>query len=116
MGSVMDQSRPWERDDDQPLYDKIYRLTAELEHFTKSGIVEIAVRNQSVADYMQHWEGRAEKAEATLAERDAEIARLREALGKALNALVNVYESDGLLVDELAAFNAARAALQEQRG
>lgn len=28
------------------------------------GIIEIAVRNQSVSDYMEHWEGRALKAEA----------------------------------------------------
>lgn len=70
------------------------------------GIIEIAVHNGSVSDYMKHWEGRTEKAEselaslqrrvtylqdsleqteewqataeATLAERDAEIAKLRE--------------------------------------
>lgn len=49
------------------------RLRQEVEHYNKSGIVEIAVRNPSVADYMAHWEGRAEKAEA-------ENERLREAL------------------------------------
>lgn len=45
---------------------EIARLTAELEHFTKSGIVEIAVRNPAVSEYMEHWEGRALKAEKAL--------------------------------------------------
>lgn len=35
---------------------------------TRGGIIEVAVRNPSVADYMTHWEGRAETAEAALAE------------------------------------------------
>lgn len=59
---------------------EIDRLKADLEHFTKSGIVEIAVRNPCVAEYMKHWEGRAAKAEAALgrhpmstAPRDANI-------------------------------------------
>lgn len=43
-------------------------LKAELDHLTKSGIIEVSIRNPSVADYMRHWEGRAEAAEA---ERDA---------------------------------------------
>ncbi len=45
---------------------RIEALEAEVEHFTKSGIVEIAVRNSSVSDYMAHWEGRTERAEAEL--------------------------------------------------
>jgi len=48
-------------------------LRYELDHFANSGIIEVAVRNASVSEYMHHWEGRAEKAEA-------EIARLREGL------------------------------------
>ena len=39
------------------------------------GIIELAVRNPNVKSYMEHWEARAEKAEA-------ENARLREALEK----------------------------------
>jgi hypothetical protein len=35
-----------------------------------AGIVEIAVRNSSVAEYIKHWEGRAEAAERKLAERE----------------------------------------------
>ena len=52
---------------------EIDRLKRELAHLTSSGIIEIAVRNPNVAEYMRHWEERAEKAEA-------ENARLREAL------------------------------------
>jgi tRNA C32,U32 (ribose-2'-O)-methylase TrmJ len=40
---------------------------------TKSGIIEVAVRNPNVMSYMEHWEGRAEKAEA-------EVERLREVI------------------------------------
>lgn len=42
-------------------------LEAELHLMKTSGIVEVAVRNPSVMEYMQHWEGRAETAEAKLA-------------------------------------------------
>lgn len=52
---------------------EIERLERELQHFTSSGIVEIAVRNPSVSEYMEHWEGRTLRAEA---DRD----RLRAAL------------------------------------
>lgn len=45
---------------------EIRRLQRELDHFTKSGIIEVAVRNPSVSEYMDHWEGRALKAEAAL--------------------------------------------------
>lgn len=36
---------------------------AELKQWAQWGIIEVAIRNPSVADYMKHWEGRAEKAE-----------------------------------------------------
>lgn len=42
-------------------------LRAEVELLTKSGIIEVAVRNPSVADYMNHWEGCTERAEAQVA-------------------------------------------------
>ena len=42
-------------------------LQAELDLLKTCGIVEIAVRNPNVADYMRHWEARAEAAEAKLA-------------------------------------------------
>jgi 8-oxo-dGTP diphosphatase len=36
----------------------------ELQQWKTWGVIEIAVRNPNVAEYMSHWEGRAEKAEA----------------------------------------------------
>lgn len=52
---------------------EIARLRAEVEQWRTWGIIEIAVRNPSVAEYMRHWEGRAEKAE-----REVERLRLYE--------------------------------------
>ena len=43
----------------------------------------------------------------------AENERLREALKAAVGALNSVHETDGLLDDELAAYQAARAALEQ---
>lgn len=46
------------------------------------GVIEVAIRNPSVAEYMRHWEGRAISAEA---ERDTAIRErdeLREAVGE----------------------------------
>jgi len=68
------------------------RLLQEVEHYNKSGIVEIAVRNPSVADYMAHWEGRAEKAEA-------ENERLRERVD---HALMTFAETSNLTIEERA--------------
>ena len=65
----------------------------ENEQWTKWGTIEVAIRNPSVMESMKHWEGRAEKAEAALAERDAEIARLLKGLD-AVSALIN--ESSGV--------------------
>ena len=77
---------------------EIDRLTAELDEWRKWGIIEVSIRNPNVAEYVRHWEGRAEKAETeldriraseegalmiltqTIAERDAaraELAKLR---------------------------------------
>lgn len=47
--------------------DRIEELEAELRTMKTSGIAEVAVRNPSVMEYMQHWEGRAEAAESKLA-------------------------------------------------
>ena len=46
------------------------RLRAELKQWTTWGVIEVAIRNPSVSEYMRHWEGRATKAEA-------EVERLR---------------------------------------
>jgi hypothetical protein len=54
--------------------------TAERDALLNCGIVEIAARNPRVMEYVEHWEGRAKKAEA---ERDAlreRVARLEAAL------------------------------------
>jgi hypothetical protein len=40
----------------------LIQACAELEMLKTAGIIEVSIRNPSVADYMQHWEGRAEKA------------------------------------------------------
>lgn len=47
--------------------DRIEELEAELHLMKTSGIVEVAVRNPNVMEYVRHWEGRAEAAEAKLA-------------------------------------------------
>jgi hypothetical protein len=39
------------------------RLRSENDMLTKAGIIEVAVRNPSVSEYMEHWEARALKAE-----------------------------------------------------
>ena len=57
---------------------RIEELEAELHLMKTSGIVEVAVRNPSVMEYMRHWEGRAERAEAKLA--------------KAVDALEYIYD------------------------
>lgn len=46
-------------------------LCEQDQKWRKWGIIEVAVRNVNVSSYMDHWEGRALKAEA-------ELARLRE--------------------------------------
>ena len=43
-------------------------LRARVETLTTSGIIEVALQNTNVRSYMEHWESRAEKAEAKLAE------------------------------------------------
>ena len=48
---------------------EIAKLRHEIDMLTNGGIIEVAVRNPNVADYMAHWEARAEKAEAELSRR-----------------------------------------------
>ena len=52
------------------------RLRQEITDLINSGIVEVAARNPNVLEYMRHWEGRAETAEAALAASAARIAEL----------------------------------------
>ena len=56
--------------------DRIEELEAELHLMKTSGIIEVAVRNPNVMEYMRHWEGRAEAAEAMLAKAVEELDRL----------------------------------------
>jgi hypothetical protein len=52
----------------------LVELEAELRTMKTAGIIEVAVRNPNVAEYMRHWEGRAEAAEAALAALDVQPA------------------------------------------
>lgn len=52
---------------------EVERLRQEITDLINLGIVEVAVRNPNVLEYMRHWEGRAEKAEA-------EVERLKAQL------------------------------------
>lgn len=52
----------------------ILELEIENEQWRTWGIVEIAVRNPNVAEYMSHWEERANKAEAQLARYRAPVS------------------------------------------
>ena len=51
-----------------------------LQQWKSWGVIEIAIRNPNVSSYMNHWEGRALKAES-------EVAALREALSLCRNKL-----------------------------
>ena len=89
--------------------DRIEELEAELHLMKTAGIVEVAIRNPNVSEYMAHWERRAEGAEA----------KLTKAL-EDLQQLVIEYDEVFLAHDEppslTAAVNAARTALAELKG
>lgn len=60
----------------RPAEDWLWHLRCvevEMQLMRTAGIIEVSVRNPSVAEYMRHWEGRTSKAEA-------EVKRLRAAL------------------------------------
>ena len=42
------------------------QLEREIEMLTNAGVIECAVRNKAVAEYMRHWEGRTLTAEGQL--------------------------------------------------
>ena len=63
------------------------RLLQEMTDLINSGIVEVAARNPNVLEYMRHWEGRAETAEAALAASDARIAELEAEVERLLAQL-----------------------------
>ena len=57
---------------------ELRRLRNEVDMLTKAGIIEVAVRNPSVAEYMAHWEGRALQAEAEISSLRAKLAEAME--------------------------------------
>ena len=53
-------------------------------HFLETcGVVELAAINPSVMDYMRHWEGRVEKAEARITTLERELAEAQTLRNKA---------------------------------
>lgn len=50
--------------------DRIEALEAENHLLKTAGIIEVAARNPNVMEYVRHWEGRTEAAEAQLAARE----------------------------------------------
>lgn len=62
---------------------EITQLRSENDQWRTWGVVEIAVRNPNVASYMEHWEGRATKAEAENAALREKVAALEKQLDAA---------------------------------
>lgn len=114
----------------QAMVARITALEAELYLMKTAGIIEVAVRNPSVSEYMAHWEGRAEKAEAENAALEAKLAKAVEGLvdaGSSLVSAISLLEagreavlSDKTSLQRLEAYNAsvavARAALAQITG
>ena len=121
----------WNRRSDATLTalrEEVERLTREVEHYNKNGIVEISVRNVSVADYMAHWEGRTERAEAELIALRQRVKEVLEPFAKyetpeagnglfqlpdECDVLFNGTGEDCAAVITLGHFRAARALINE---
>lgn len=80
------------------------KLRHEIEMLTRGGIIEVAVRNPSVAEYMSHWESRATAAEGRVAlleeERDEMTVAANDYAHQAAKAMLRERE----LSETLAAF------------
>lgn len=74
--------------------DRIEELEAENHLLKTSGIVEVAARNPNVMEYMRHWEGRTETAEAKL---HASAMQELAALGQAQDAHQTQLEAEAKL-------------------
>lgn len=74
----------------------VQRQTDELKQWETCGVVEIAVRNPNVSSYVEHWEGRATKAEATVREQAGALAQIAK--------LAKLCSEHGLLDAEREAF------------
>ena len=57
---------------------RIAELEAEIHNWKTWGIIEVAIRNPSVSEYMNHWEGRCLKAEAANAKMKACLEAITE--------------------------------------
>jgi len=106
---------------------EVDRLREELDLMKTAGIIEVAVRNPNISDYIEHWEGRAEKAEAELAllrakveagDKLAEAARASRAVAsEAMMALMGRGRDELLLADAIHKADAkVRAALSAYGG
>lgn len=73
---------------------EVDRLRQEITDLINSGIVEVAVRNPNVLEYMRHWEGKAEKAEAEVERLRAQSETMRKLLHEADKRIV--WEHHGL--------------------
>jgi hypothetical protein len=66
------------------------RAREEIEQWKTWGIIEIAVRNPNVASYMDHWEGRALRAEEENAELKGIIAGLQDVAAGRVRPFVDI--------------------------
>lgn len=69
--------------------DTITALRAERDFLLTCGVIELAVRNPDVMEYVKHWEARAEAAEAEAARLTAENLRLNDLCRDLSHGLVN---------------------------
>ena len=81
---------PSQQDTIADLQKKLVEVEAELDLMKTAGIIEVAIRNPSVSEYMQHWERRAEAAEARIEELEAKQADLVRAGVLAAAGMSNV--------------------------
>jgi hypothetical protein len=90
---------------------RLAEVEVELLIMKTAGIIEVAVRNPSVSEYMAHWENRAEAAEARI----EQLAAINEELEAALT-LWREYVASESEVGALAFFDAASNATAELKG
>jgi len=65
-------------------------LIADELHLMKTGgVIEVAIRNQAVSEYIQHWEQRVEKAETALEIAITEAEDFKREIKLIINELIN---------------------------
>ena len=85
-------------------------LQAENTLLKTAGVIEVAVRNPNVSEYIEHWEGRVERAED---ERDAAVARVEAVETRAINIAAGLFP--GGYDKNIATISAALAAIKEPK-